>query len=94
MELNEQEAHCVARLLQSLWYGQGALDGCGYCKYQCGEKLPMFHAIKKRLTDETGVDVSPIVYGELPDSKFPYLKFLKNANETALNYFRTYFTDI
>ncbi|MBQ9487748.1 MAG: hypothetical protein IJU91_08140 [Selenomonadaceae bacterium] len=40
MELTEQEAHCVARLLQGAIFGnEGALfNGCAFCKFQCGNK--------------------------------------------------------
>ena len=33
MELNEKEAHCVARLLQGALFGKSYLDGCDYCKW-------------------------------------------------------------
>ena len=92
MELNEQEAHCIARLLQSALFGKSIFDGCFYCKHQCGNKLPMFQAIRDRLTEETAVDIDPIYYGEIPNSDFPYLKFLKNSNEHATAYFRERFS--
>lgn len=49
MELNEQEAHCIARLLQGAWYGETSWDGCSYCKFQCttkpnGEKSDWYHS--------------------------------------------------
>ena len=97
MELNEQEAHCVARLLQSALYGKGILDGCLFCKYRCDVndgRLKMFGAIKDRLTGETGVDLSPITGGDLLGSEFPYFKFLKNANEEVKEYFRNRFKNI
>ena len=63
MELSEQEAHCVARLLQASLYGGDdknfgcPLDGCQYCKVQCykqGEHSPIFSHLRKRFTEETG----------------------------------------
>ena len=93
MELNEQEAHCIARLLQSALFGKDIFDGCDYCKVQCYKEGDhsrlMFTKIKKRLTDETGVDLSPIVGGgSLINSDFPYHKFLIKSNENAKEYFR------
>ena len=87
MELNEREAHCVARLLQSAWFGNGQFDGCKYCKYECvaadnPDSLSGFNNIRRRLTE--------FIY----DSEFPYHKFLKNANEKAKNYFRHRFDNI
>ena len=99
MELNEREAHCVARLLQSAWFGNGQFDGCKYCKYVCvaadnPDSLSGFNNIRKRLTEETGVDLTLTVGGFIYDSEFPYHKFLKNANEKAKNYFRHRFDNI
>ena len=99
MELNEREAHCVARLLQSAWFGSGQFDGCKYCKYECasetkGNLLIGFMNIRKRLTEETGVDLTPVAGAFIFDSEFPYHKFLKNANEKAKNYFRHRFDNI
>ena len=72
MELSEQEAHCVARLLQASLYGGDdknfgcPLDGCQYCKVQCykqGENSSIFSHLRKRFTEETGVDISTEIYG-------------------------------
>ena len=84
MELNEQEAHCIARLLQSALFGKDIFDGCDYCKFQCykqGNRLKMFDELRGRLTVETGVDVSPIVDTSFVNAHFPYHKFLVNSNE-------------
>ncbi|MBR6013349.1 MAG: hypothetical protein IK062_06165 [Selenomonadaceae bacterium] len=35
MILSEQEAHCVARLLQGAVYGEDFLSGCSFCKFPC-----------------------------------------------------------
>ena len=103
MELSEKEAHCVARLLQASLYGDDdkefgcPLGGCQYCKVQCykqDETLPMFRNLIKRFTEETGVDVGIEIYGTLPNSKFPYKKFLKNANAEIIDYFRNRFSDV
>ena len=88
MELNEREAHCVARLLQSAWFGGGQFVGCKYCKYEClannsESSLPGFDNIRRRLTEETGVDLTLEASAFIYDSAFPYHKFLKNANEKA-----------
>ena len=93
MELNEQEAHCVARILQGAWYGKDILNGCTYCKYPCVDKQLLIGEIKKRLTEETGVDLSPKTGGFIIDSEFPYDKFLRNANEPVKEYFRTRFAN-
>lgn len=92
MELSEQEAHCVARHLQALLYGRGISDACTFCKYPCCDKgePPMHDYIKERLTKETGVD---LILGEkwetLPGQGwFPYKKFLANANENIVKYYR------
>ena len=103
MELSEKEAHCVARLLQASLYGGDdknfgcPLDGCQYCKVQCykqGENSSIFSHLRKRFTEETGVDIGTEIYGTLPNSKFPYKKFLKNANAEIIEYFRKRFSDV
>lgn len=102
MVLSEQEAHCVARLLQASLYGGDdknfgcPLDGCQYCKVQCykqDETLPMFRHLKAKFSKETGVDVGIGIYGTLPNSKFPYKKFLKNTNAEVIEHFRNFFSD-
>ena len=90
MELNEREAHCIARLLQGALFAD-MLDGCSYCKYTCGEKLPMLDEIRDRLTEETGVDLGVVDSGNLPHSDFPFGRFLKNSNEQAKQYYRDLF---
>ena len=96
MELSEQEAHCIARLLQGGWFAKHPIDACAFCKYQCRkDDAPhdMSSAMRKRLTEETGVDLG-FVSHEFYGSDFDYKRFLKNANEEAKNYFREYFTHI
>lgn len=103
MTLNEREAHCLARLLQGAWYATpekgmaGSLTACHYCKIQCyngNNEFVVLEDIKKRLMEETGVDLSPASGQFLMDSDFPYHKFLKNANEGIRNYFRERFNHI
>ena len=92
MELNEREAHCVARLLQGAIIGQNPLDGCDYCKNRCFEnQWSMLHSIRKRLTEETGVEIGNFIYGTLPHSDFPYKMFLKNASDKVKDYYRARF---
>lgn len=96
LQLNEQEAHCIARLLQSYLYENedDFLTGCSYCKYKCGSRLSMFYEIRKRLTVETGVDVMGGGHSPLPHGKFPYMTFLKNANEEILEQYQTIFSNL
>ena len=100
MVLNEQEAHCLARLIQSAAYGkdEGIFVGCNYCKYKCWQSekniAPRFNEICQKLGDETGVDLTPHQHGSLISRGFPYKKFLKNANEESKAYFRNFFRDI
>ena len=92
MELNEQEAHCVARHMQALMYGRDISDACTFCKFPCCNKgePPMQEYIKERLTEETGVDVRTWTnWDMLPElGDFPYKKFLINANEGVIRYYR------
>lgn len=102
MELNEREAHCIARLLQGAWYSTpekglaGSLNACKYCKFQCykgnGNELTGLEGIRKRLTESTGVDLYPDTSAFLIDSNLPYHKFLQNANEGIKEYFRERFS--
>lgn len=92
MNLSEKEAHCVARLLQGALLGENILDGCDYCKNRCFEnRWDMFSTIRKRLTEETGVELGIFHYGSLPHSDYPYGMFLKNASETTKAYYRAKF---
>ena len=98
MELSEREAHCVARLLQGAWFAKHSLDACNYCKFRCFKndaenRLSGFENIRRRLTEETGVDISPAAGAFLIDSEFPYHKFLKNSNEEIRKYFRERFSN-
>lgn len=87
MELNEREAHCVARLLQGAIFGEDITTGCAYCKVRCDEKL-LAGSIRKRLTEETGVDLGVINGDSLPYTKIPHGRFLKNAHADAKKYYR------
>ena len=91
MELNEQEAHCVARLLQSAFCGDEIYVGCDYCKFRCEHVLAKSDAIRKRLTEETGVDLTMKDCGRLPQSNFQHGKYLKNANEDVKKIYRERF---
>lgn len=102
MTLDEREAHCIARLLQGAWFANedggfaSSVATCQYCKYQCYKEseehnLKMLSKIRKRLTEETGVDLGYETGAFLINSDFPYHKFLKNANEEIRNYFSNRF---
>ena len=92
MELSEQEAHCIARLLQGTLFGKSPEDGCQYCKFRCFEnRWDTYYAIRKRLTEATGVDLGFMRYGQLPHSEFPYGLFLKNSSEQIKAYYRDKF---
>ncbi len=96
MELTEQEAHCVARLLQGAIfgnYGESAFSGCTFCKFRCNHALT-FDALRERFSKETGVDLGLGSEGSLPFSKFPYKRFLKSANADIRKYFKNYFADV
>lgn len=97
MELNKREAHCIARLLQGCIFNDNPFIGCLFCKYDCRDSngIPTHseHAMKV-LMDETGVDLTPGVYGSLKPMEFPYKKFLKNSNEKTKEYFRNFFKNV
>ena len=96
MELNEREAHCVARLIQGGVLEGSIFYGCAYCKYHddCWPKESkhggiFLYDIRKRLTKETGVDLSFISKGRFDiDSSFPHGTFLKNSNEKVKDFYR------
>lgn len=98
MELSEREAHCVARLLQGALFGKDIFDGCAYCKFQCHKDsalmASLYMQIRRRLTEETGVNLDSMVGGDLPNSDFPYFKFPANANPEIKEYFRTRFSHV
>lgn len=104
MELTKQEAHCIARLLQSAIFSpeHGLFDACSYCKYKCfqeidngqGVKMPQFDLLLRKLMNETGVDLIPGAYGAFYPGGFPYKKFLKNSNDEIKEFFRSFFKDI
>lgn len=97
MELNEQEAHCIARLLQGGFFAKHPLDACQFCKYQCyknEKERQMFYTIRERLTKETDVDLGYYGFGSLYGSTFEYHRFLKNTNEETREYFKNYFMNI
>lgn len=93
MELNEREAHCVARLLQGAIFGKDITDGCAYCKFRCESPI-LAGEIRKRLTDETGVDLGVMDSGKLPRSDFPHGRFLMNAHEDSKKAYRKAFDHI
>ena len=88
MELNEREAHCVARLLQGALFGNGVDDGCDYCKFRCERVVDRTREIRERLTEETGIDLGLMINGRLPRSDFQHGRFLKNANEVVKKFYR------
>lgn len=88
VELTEQEAHCIARLLQSAIFSpdHDLFAGCRFCKYPCAKEsgtwcdmhlvdLPRYDAVMHKLMEETGVDLGPAVYGYLDPSVVPFKKF-------------------
>ena len=93
MNLSEKEAHCVARLLQGAMFGESVLNGCRFCKFRC-EGQEDFDAIRKRLYEETGVDLRLGAENNLLYSNFPYKRFLREANEETVIYFRNFFANL
>ena len=95
MELTEQEAHCLARLLQGALFNENILTGCDYCKNRCYEnRCDIFFLVRKRLSEATDVDLKPEQYAELPHSDFPYGIFLKNASEKTKAWYRVKFNQL
>ncbi len=97
LELDEMDAHCIARMLQSYLFTDTPFAGCRFCKYNCfndDAKPTNDKRIGKLLMDFTGVDLGPAVYGYLEVGGFPYKKFLKNSSDRAKEYFRNFFKDI
>lgn len=95
MTLTDEEAHCLARLLQSALYSghvNSIFVGCSFCKNSC-KHAASYDALRRKLQDETGVDLSPAVYGSIQKGDFPYKKFLKNSNPKIRNYMRNFFSD-
>ena len=93
MTLTNEEAHCLARLLQSALYGGHANNifaGCSFCKNQCN-RAERYDRLLRKLQNETGVDLSPAVYGSIQNGGFPYKKFLKNSNPKIRDYLRNFF---
>ena len=99
MELNEQEAHCIARLLQGAFFGDSPFDGCSFCKFQCYKEgnnnlVTKAGAIRCKLTEETGVDLGFYEEPRLFKSNFPYSRFMHGANIEAKLYFQEQFDKI
>ena len=102
MELTEQEAHCVARLLQGAIYGDKYSRGCEFCKHQCRiiseskkytdmrcAEYPMFDKLMAKFTKETGVDMTPASTVERFElGFFPLGQFLKNSNDKIKEYIK------
>lgn len=66
LELDEMDAHCIARMLQSYLFTDTPFAGCRFCKYNCfndDAKPTNDKRIRKLLMDFTGVDLGPAVYG-------------------------------
>lgn len=103
MYLSDKDAHCIARMLQSTLYGGSGsvFNGCAFCKYCCYDRhlkfsheVTNYEHILKLLTEGTGVDLMPGVYGAIQLEGFPYKKFLKDSNEPIKEYFRNLFKDV
>ena len=96
VELNEKEAHCVARLLQGAWFGDDVLDACQFCKYQCFKEakdnnyIRVCDEIRKKFTEATGVDLG-YIHRDLEGIERPYVRFLKNSNDDIKKMLRDYF---
>jgi len=86
-ELTEQDLHCAARLLQSIFFGQGNhFMGCRFCKYSCIEtgNLNHFRVLLDKLDNITGVDLSPVEkLHEDPLFKINVARFLKASCPAA-----------
>ena len=103
MELSEKELHCVARLIQGGVFGKRAFDGCWFCKYRddCQKAddhqfydPPFYKELAKKITLNTGVDIEKDNDSSvLPPSLIPFRKFLKNADVSIKEYFKSYFSD-
>ena len=118
MELNEQEAHCLARILQGILFADNQwLEGCQFCPYRfddsqvCVKPLREFPKIaealpdmeenagfmtmpinlRRRLSDETGVDIDFLSGGGLPGCKFEPDRFLREANPTIVERYQRHF---
>lgn len=96
MYLTEKQAHCVARILQSVIFGKSILDGCAFCKFECKtitDPAPHLDEIRKIFFDETGVDlrIGGSSKDKLKFSDFPYKRFLRASNDEIKNYFGDFF---
>lgn len=94
MELNEKEAHCVARLLQGALFGDTLFDGCIFCKFKCSvdnDPAPHLDNIRKKFMDSTQVDLGYTHYKDFVKSDFPYKRFLKHSNDDIKQNIREYF---
>ena len=99
MELNEREAHCVARLLQGAFLGESVLNCCEYCKYPCYDDsnrcLWFANVIRDKFTDETGVSLGATPHKtDLNGFARPFNKFLVNANPKARGLVERYLKDV
>ena len=64
INIAEKDLYCIAKLLQSSFFGENRFDGCRFCQYQChvtkGNKVvelaPNYEKVIFRLQDITGVD--------------------------------------
>ena len=106
MELNEQEAHCIARRLQCAKFAYDSYIGCRFCRHPCDKtkKESTCRIADKKLAETTGVDLSGVYKGVLRptnlDDKplkvmdFPYKTFLVGASEETKSFYREFFNDI
>ena len=78
MELNEREAHCVARRIQGVLYAKDPYIGCRFCRFKCdkGGDKPTRRIVNQKLSEATGVDLSGVYKGILrpPDCEDKPLK--------------------
>ena len=96
MELNEKEAHCIARLLQGAIYGnsKNVFDGCQFCKFKCRtekDPAPFFNEIMYKLRRYTGVYLGAGSSYKWTHLDFPYERFLINSNEEMQEKLKDYF---
>ena len=101
MELDEREAHCVARLIQGGLKTDNILNGCLFCKYPCkytsnGVTIGNVNmALRNRLEKETGVIIGTY-RGRTAFDEFrsPFNYLLVNSNPQARGLVERYMKDV
>ena len=102
MELDEREAHCLARLIQGALHGDSIFDCCAFCRYPCYDLARdkmysswFYKEIFYKLEAATGVSLGALV-SEKDDGEFesPFDRFLINANPKARAFVEHYLKDV